>query len=250
MPQPYLSVIIPAYNEAERLPTTLVAIDAYFGKVDYSYEIIVSDDGSTDKTPQIVEKMAKTIKHIKLLRFEKNRGKGAVVRDGMLKAEGKYRLFTDADNSTAIRHFEQMIPFLDQGAGVVIGSRAMEDSVLQPAQPIYRQIPGRLGNLFIQALLLPGLWDTQCGFKAFTAEAAERIFRLTKVPGWGFDVEALAIAKKLGYPIKEIPVVWVNDPNSRVQAVTYLKFLLETVKIRWWLWTGKYRPSFVSDATV
>jgi dolichyl-phosphate beta-glucosyltransferase len=250
MPQPYLSVIIPAYNEAERLPTTLVSVDAYLSSAEYPYEIIVVDDGSKDKTADIVERMAKTIKHLKLLPVEKNRGKGAVVRDGMLKAEGRYRIFMDADNSTSIDQFEKMVPLFEEGCGVVIGSRTMEESVLHPAQPWYRQLPGRVGNLLIQALVLPGIWDTQCGFKAFTAEAAEKIFRLTKVTGWGFDVEALAIAKRLGYKIGEVPVIWMNDINSRVKPSSYLKFLVETVKIRAWLWTGKYRPSFLSETTV
>ncbi len=255
MPRPYLSVIIPAYNEAKRLPATLVQIDAYLSRADYPYEIIVADDGSKDGTPEIVNRMAKVIRHLKLLRFPENRGKGAVVRDGMLAAEGKYRLFTDADNSTAIDHFEKMQPwFSDKGGSapggeesydVVIGSRAAQGSKLDPPEPWYRQLPGKLGNLWIQLLLLPGLWDTQCGFKGFTAEAAEQIFRLTRVNGWGFDVEALAVAKKLHYKIKEIPVHWANDTASHVKASAYLQVLWETVKIRAWLWTGKYNPSLI-----
>jgi dolichyl-phosphate beta-glucosyltransferase len=240
MPQPLLSVVIPAYNEAERLPRTLLAIDAYLSGRDYTYEIIVADDGSKDATSDIVERMRKTVKHLKLLRFEANRGKGAVVRDGMLSAEGKYRVFTDADNSTSIDQFENMRPLFEEGAGVVIGSRAHKESRLDPAEPWYRQVPGKMGNLFIQLLVLPGLWDTQCGFKGFTAEAAERVFRLTRIAGWGFDIEALAVAKRLGYGIKEIPVHWINDTASHVKASAYLKVLIETVKIRLWLWTGKY----------
>lgn len=246
MPQPFLSVIIPAYNEAERLPKTLTAIDAFLSQASYSYEIIVSDDGSKDATPDVVNRMAKTIRHLRLLRFDVNRGKGAAVRDGMLSAEGKYRVFTDADNSTSIDHFEKMLPFFSEGYSVVICSRAHKDSRLDPPEPWYRELPGKLGNLFwIQLLVLPGLWDTQCGFKAFTAEAAERIFRLTRISGWGFDIEALAVAKKLGYKIKEIPVHWVNDTRSHVKASAYLKVLLETAKIRLWLWTGKYNPSLI-----
>ena len=249
MAQPFLSVVIPAYNEAERLPRTLLAVDAYLSKAGYSYEIIVADDGSKDTTADIVTRMAKTVKHLRLLAFGVNRGKGAAVKDGMIAAEGKYRLFMDADNSTSIEHFEKMMPFFSEGYDVVIGSRAIEGAHLDPPEPWYRQIPGKLGNLFwIQLLVLPGYWDTQCGFKAFTAEAAERIFRLTKITRWGFDIEALALAKKLGYKIKEIPVHWVNDTNSRVSASAYLQVLMETVKIRVWLWTGQYgRSTAVSD---
>ncbi len=245
MPQPFLSIVIPAYNEAERIPRTLIALDAYLSERDYSYEIIVADDGSKDGTPDIVERMRKTIKHLMVLRFEVNRGKGAVVRDGMLRAEGKYRIFTDADNSTSIDQFEKMIPYFTatehaKKCDVVIGSRALPASRLDPPQPIYRQIPVRVGNLIIQSLVLPGLKHTQCGFKALPAEAAERVFRLTRISGWGFDIEALALAKRLGYGIKEIPVHWVNDTASHVKASAYLKVLIETVKIRLWLWMGKY----------
>ncbi len=249
MSQPFLSVVIPAYNEAERLPRTLLDIDRYLSQANYTYEIIVADDGSKDGTPNIVTSMAKTVKHLKLLHFEQNRGKGAVVRDGMMAAEGKYRLFTDADNSTSIQHFELMMPYFSEGYQVVIGSRAIAGARLDPPEPWYRQIPGKVGNLlWIQLWVLPGLWDTQCGFKAFTAEAAEEIFRLTKITGWGFDIEILALAKKLSYRIKEIPVHWVNDTNSRVKASAYLQVLMETVKIRMWLWTGRYgRSTTVSD---
>jgi hypothetical protein len=184
----------------------------------------------------------------------------------MLLAKGRIRLFTDADNSTSVDHFNAMIPYFSPagvhvsdlettsagGASsapvvsrerydVVICDRALGGSRLDPPQPLYRQIPGKIGNLFIQTLLLPGIWDTQCGFKAFTNEAAEKIFNLSRVGGWGFDVEILALAKKLGYKIKEIPVRWVNDTRSTVRASAYLKVLWETLKIRWWLSTGKYQ---------
>ena len=244
MPRPFLSIIIPAYNEAERLPATLVDIDRHLSRADFAHEIIVADDGSKDVTPEVVERMAKTIKHLHLLRFEKNRGKGAVVRDGMLAAEGEYRLFTDADNSTSVDQFHNMLPYFSAGGGegydVVFGSRGLPESRLLPPQPLYRQIPGRLGNLFIQALLLPGIKDTQCGFKAFTAAAAERVFRPMKIRRWGFDIEALSLAKRFGLRIKEMSVTWKNDLRSTVKMSAYLQVLIETVKIRLWLWTGAY----------
>lgn len=258
MSRPFLSVVIPAYNEAERLPATLVDIDRHLGAGDMTYEIIVADDGSKDATPEIVERMSKTIRHLRLLRFEKNRGKGAVVRDGMLAAEGEYRLFTDADNSTSVDQFWNMLPFFSAQGGpvsggpgeneeqtydVVFGSRGLKESRLEPPQPLYRQIPGRLGNLFIQLLLLPGMHDTQCGFKAFTAAAAERVFRAMKIQRWGFDIEALALAKRFGYRTKEMPVTWKNDLRSTVHLSAYLQVLLETVKIRLWLWRGVYEAA-------
>lgn len=240
MAQPFLSIIIPAYNEAERLPLTLTDIDRRLSSADYSYEILVVNDGSKDKTAEVVGNMEKMIKNLKLVDNDTNKGKGSVVRQGMLLAKGKIRLFTDADNSTSVDHFNNMTAYFKEGYDVVICSRAMKGSRLEPAQPLYRQIPGKIGNLIIQILLLPGLWDTQCGFKAFTEEAAEKVFGLSRITGWGFDVEVLALAKKLGYRIKDVPVRWVNDTRSQVKASAYLKVLLETLKIRWWLWTNKY----------
>ncbi|RJP44609.1 glycosyltransferase family 2 protein [Candidatus Parcubacteria bacterium] len=241
MAQTFLSIIIPAYNEAKRLPLTLVDIDKHLSAAPYSYEILVMNDGSTDNTAEVVEKMKGMIKNLKLVDNKENQGKGGVVRQGMLVAKGAIRLFTDADNSTSIDHFERMIPYFKEGYEVVIGSRAVKGRELDPPQPWYRQIPGKAGNLVIQALLLPGIWDTQCGFKALAAESAERIFNQTKITGWGFDVEMLALAKRMGYRIKEVPVHWKNDPFSHLRASAYLKTLIETLKIRLWLWAGKYR---------
>lgn len=240
MSQPYLSVIIPAYNEAERLPLTLIDVDKHLSRAEYSSEILVVNDGSSDKTAEVVRKMSGAIKNLKLIDNEENRGKGAVVRQGVRLAKGKIRLFADADNSTSVDQFEKMIPYFREGYDVVIGSRAMRDSQLLPPQPFYRQILGKMGNIFIQVLLLPGIKDTQCGFKAFSDEAAEKVFALARIDGWGFDVEALSLAKNLGYRIKEVPVVWVNDVRSKIRASSYLKVLIETIKIRLWLWTGKY----------
>jgi len=239
--KPYLSVIIPAYNESKRIPLTLVSVDKILSEKDYTYEILVVDDGSTDNTAGIVKKMAETIKNLKVVDNPQNRGKGAVVRQGMLLAQGEYRLFMDADNATTVDHFDPMIPFFKEGYGIVFSSRAHRESVLEPAEPWYRQIPGKLGNIIIQILLVPGVWDTQCGFKAFSAKAAENIFGRLKVDRWGFDAEALAIGRALGYKMKQLPVHWVNTEGSHISAKAYLQVLLETLKIRWWLWTDAYQ---------
>lgn len=242
MAQPYLSIIVPAYNEAERIPATLVDMDKRLAAVDYSYEILVVNDGSKDNTAAVVKGMAKMVRNLKLIDLKENVGKGGAVRQGMLLASGHIRIFTDADNSTSIDQFEKMIPFFKEGAGVVIGSRAVAGAVLDPAEPWYRQIPGKIGNLIFQLVLgLWGIWDTQCGFKAYTDEAAERIFNASTIGGWGFDVETLALARLMGYTIKEIPVHWVNDTRSHVSASAYLKVLGETCIIRWRLWRGEYR---------
>ncbi len=242
MAQPYLSIVIPAYNEAERIPQTLIDMDKRLSGVDFSYEILVVNDGSTDNTSAIVKNMAKMVKNLKLIDIKNNGGKGGTVRQGMLLATGRVRLFTDADNSTSIDQFEKMMPLFKEGADVVIGSRAMRGAQLDPPEPWYRRIPGKVGNLIFQTVLgLWGIWDTQCGFKAFTDEAAEKIFTISTIGGWGFDVEILALAKRMGYKIKEIPVHWVNDTRSHVKASAYLNVLGETCIIRWRLWRGQYR---------
>ncbi len=170
MPQPYLSIIIPAYNEAERIPKTLLDIDKRLTNAPYSYEIFVVSDGSKDNTAEVVRKMAKMVKNLKLIDNEENKGKGGVVRQGMLLANGQIRLFTDADNSTSIDQFDQMIPYFKEGYSVVIGSRTAKGAKLDPPEPIYRQIPGKLGNIVFQVVLgLWGLWDTQCAHQLFEA---------------------------------------------------------------------------------
>jgi glycosyltransferase involved in cell wall biosynthesis len=240
MSQPYLSIIIPAYNEAERIPEALLAMDKQLDAAPFSYEIFVVNDGSTDNTAEVVKNMTKLVRNLKLIDLRENVGKGGAVRQGMLLSGGQIRLFTDADNSTSIDQFESMMPFFKGGYEVVIGSRAARGAKLDPPEPWYRQIAGKLGNLFIQALVLPGIWDTQCGFKAFTEEAAKKIFIDSRIGGWGFDVEVLALAKRRGYRIKEMPVHWVNDTRSHVNFSAYLHVLTETITIRWRLWRGEY----------
>jgi len=237
---PTVSFIIPAYNEAERIPQTLVDMDKRLSGVDYSYEILFVNDGSKDNTASVVRNMAKMVKNLKLVDLKENVGKGGAVKQGMLLAAGRVRLFTDADNSTSIDQFAKMIPLFKEGYGVVIGSRAMKGAQLDPPEPFYRQVIGKALNFLVQLFLLPGIWDTQCGFKAYTDEAAEKIFIISKTVGWGFDVETLVLAKRLGFRIKEIPVHWVNDTRSHVKFSGGLQFLAETATIRWRLWRDGY----------
>ena len=238
--KPYLSVIIPAYNEAKRLPLTLIDIDRHLSRLDYPYEIVVVDDGSKDATEEVVRRFSHLIKNLRLINNKENHGKGWVVRQGMLQAKGEIRLFTDADNSTSVDQFSKMIPYLKEGYDIIIGSRDIKGAKLVPPQPWHKRLAGDIGNLIIQILLLPGMWDTQCGFKAFSEKAALKIFPLMKISRWAFDVEALVLAKKLGYRIKEIPVVWVNDPFSAVKASSYIHFFWEVIKIKWWIISNKY----------
>lgn len=237
--KPYLSVIIPVYNESKRLPLTLIDVDKYLSETGFSYEIVVVNDGSKDSTAEIVRRFSHLIKNLRLLNNTENHGKGWVVRQAMLDAKGDVRIFMDADNSTTIDQFSKMTPYFPK-YDVVIGSRDIPGAKLIPPQPWYKRIAGNMGNIVIQILLLPGMWDTQCGFKAFTAEAAEKIFPLCKIDKWALDVEILSLAKKMGYKIKEIPVTWINSPFSTVKLSGYFKFLIEVFKIRWWLTKGRY----------
>jgi len=230
--KPFLSVIIPAYNEANRLPRTLENVRDYLSQTDYAAEIIVVDDYSSDGTPEIVRVFAQKMRNLHLIGDGgKNRGKGWVVRRGMLCARGELRLFMDADYATSIDQIENMLPFFKKGYDVVIGSRTIKGAKLDPPQSWYKRILGKSGNIFIQTLLLPGTWDTQCGFKCFSEEAAEIIFRNAQSNGWGFDVEALALATKYGFKIKEVPVIWKNHPHSKVKRGDYFKTLGEVVEI-------------------
>ncbi len=239
--KPFLSVIIPVYNESKRIPLTLIDVDRHLSGADYSSEILVVNDGSTDNTYEVVSKFLPLIKNLRIIDNKENHGKGFVVRQGMLEAKGTLRLFMDADNSTSVDQVDKMLPHFKEGYEVVIGSRDIKGAELVPPQAFYKRTLGNVGNLVIQVLLLPGLWDTQCGFKCFSEEAVRKIFNIVKTNRWAFDVEALVIAKRLGYRIKEIPVRWVNSPFSHVKLAGYLLFLWDVFKVRWRLWRGKYK---------
>jgi len=237
----YLSVIIPAYNEEKRLPKTLIEIDKYLRKQNYDYEILVVNDGSKDKTREILSNLKSQISNLKITGYEINQGKGYAVRFGMLEAQGEYRLFTDADNSTSINHIEKMWPEFKKGFDVVIGSRDVQGAVLDPAQPFLRKLLGNYFKLYRKFVI--GLWtihDTQCGFKAFSRKAAENIFPKCKINRWAFDPEILIIAKKLGYKTKEIPVYWKNNLESKVKLKSMIGMGIDLLKIRWNLFGHKY----------
>ena len=229
----HLSVIIPAYNEEERLPKTLREIDDYLRKQNYESEIIVVSDGSTDRTVEIVRNSITQIKNLRLVEFEKKKGKGFGVRHGMLTAIGKYRIFTDADNSTSIDQVEKMWPEFEAGFDIVIGSRDIKGAVIAVPQTWFRRKLGDIFNLISQVISgLWGIWDTQCGFKGFTKKATEDIFSRAVINRFAFDVEVLILAKKLGYKFKEIPVVWINDPESKVKFKSMVEMLVDVFKIR------------------
>src|SRR3989344_1557399 len=241
MAETKLSVIIPAYNEESRLPKTLQAVYAYFQKQNYVYEILVVSDGSKDHTVEVVQEMAQKFPGLRVIAEQENRGKGYAVRKGILEAKGEYRVFMDADNSTSVDQVEKMWPEFEKGFQVVIGSRDIKGAQRAIRQGWVREKLGDIFNLVVQILSgLWGIWDTQCGFKGFSAKASREIFAKTTVNRWAFDVEVLVIAKKLGYPIQEIPVVWVNDAQSKVRFSGMLKMLVEVVQISIGKVLGKY----------
>lgn len=240
MPELFLSVVIPAYNEEKRLPRTLKATREWLEKQPYAWEILVVNDGSKDRTAEIVKEARILDSRIQLLQYGENQGKGYAVRYGMVRARGQYRLFMDADNSTTIDHFEKFLPWFEKGYDVVIGSRDVPGADIATHQPWIKEKLGDLGNLWIQFWAVPGIRDTQAGFKIFTAKAAQAVFPKLTIDRWGFDVEALAVARLKGYKISEQPIRWVNDPNSKVSGRAYFDVLKEVVQVRINIWRKKY----------
>ena len=240
---PYLSVIIPAYNEEARLGVTLKAVYNYLTAQPYSWEVLVVLDGVKDGTLAVLEQFAEGKENLRWINRLENKGKGYTVREGMLAATGQIRLFTDADNSTDMSHFDQMRPLFEQGHAVVICSRDGKDhpnARQATPQPFIKRVLGNLGNLFIQIMAVPGIWDTQCGFKAFTAEAAEKIFGCARVDRWAFDIEALVLARKFGYTIAVVGANWIDMAGTHVVFTDYLTTFAEAAKIRWHLLRGVY----------
>lgn len=235
-----LSVIIPAYNEEKRIEKTLLDVQNYLGKQPYDYEIVVVDNHSNDHTVDVVKKLQETsIKTLRVLE-QQVRGKGAAVKKGILEAQGDYVIFMDADNATPISEIEKFWPYLQQGYEVVIGSRYVDPSTVKVQQAFYKVFLSRMSNLLIQVLLIPHIKDTQAGFKAFQGESAKKIFQNVTIFGWGFDMEVLAIALKLSYRIKEIPVLWEEHGGSHVPLSAYITSLMNLFTIKWNSIIGKY----------
>ena len=239
--QIYLSVIIPSYNEEKRLSNTLTEIAQYLSKQDYNYEIIVVSDGSKDDTAGVVKSLMSSVKNLRVIDNKENHGKGYVTRQGLLEAKGQYRLFTDADNSTSIDQIEKMWSEFKKGSDIVIGSRDVKGAILDPPQPFKRRLMGDAFRLLTQFIC--GTWgilDSQCGFKCLTSKAVEDIVPRCKINRFAFDPEILVVAKKLGYKIKEIPILWKNDLESKVKLKDTARMGFSLLKIRWNLIAGKY----------
>jgi dolichyl-phosphate beta-glucosyltransferase len=234
-----ISIVISAYNEEERIGDRLKEIILYLQRKKYDYEIIIVDDGSKDKTVEIVKEFVGKNKKIRLLKNEKNMGKGYGIKRGMLSARKNLILFTDSDKSTPMKEldkFEEYIPYYD----IVIGSRGLKESDVRIKQPFYKTIAGKIGNkLIIQLFLTPGIKDTQCGFKLFKKNALF-VFEKQTIERWGFDFEVLFVAKKYGLRIKEVPVTWINDERTKFKFKDYFKSFWEVLKIRINDFKGKY----------
>lgn len=200
---------------------TLGRISAYLSTKDFSYEIIVVDDGSTDNTLQMIENYAGSDSHVVVLKNQHNSGKGYSVRKGMLSAQGEYIFFTDADLSTPVEEIEKCLPRLMNDYDVVIGSRSMPGADIIVHQPWYREKMGKIFNFMVNALLLNGIVDTQCGFKGFKRDAARTVFNKCKIDGFSFDVEALYLSRKYNFKIKEIPIRWENSTLSKVSPIKH-----------------------------
>ncbi len=230
-----LSVIVPAYNEAGRIGATLDGIQQFLAlKYPQSWELLVVDDGSTDSTAEVARSHFHHPEFCRVIASPRNKGKGAAIRRGMAEARGSFRLFTDADNSTPIEELTKLHHALRQGkAEIAIASRAMRGSRLEVRQPLHREMMGRLFNLLVQAIALPGIHDTQCGFKLFTSRAAEELFPRQKLDRWSFDVEILLMARRRGWRIVEVPVRWIDNPNSRVSPLRdSWRVLVDTLRLR------------------
>ena len=219
MTAPQLSIVIPAYNEAERLPPTLREIGLYLARDRRSAEIIVVDDGSTDATSEETRRVAVEVPAVRLIRLPQNRGKGFAVRTGIVNATGRRILFADADGSTPIEELERLEAALDSGAQVAVGSRSLVANGVVVSAKLSRRVVGKVFQGLVRALADPGVVDTQCGFKLFTADAGHQLFSRLRMNRFSFDVEVLMMARRWGYRIAEVPVNWTHRAGSKVNVL-------------------------------
>jgi dolichyl-phosphate beta-glucosyltransferase len=236
-----ISVVVPAYNEEERLNSTLPHLWRSLKRRFNKFEIIVVDDGSTDGTSELVSRFSDEYSEVRLIHYEKNRGKGYAVRTGVLAAVGYYVLFSDADLSTPVREIRKLLKVLSEGYDVAIGSRATREARIIKYQPFYRVLLGKTFNKLVQLLTVRGISDTQCGFKCFKRNAAREIFDCCRIDGFSFDVEALFVARHKGFEIAEIGVLWRNNPMSKVNPVIHsMQMLRDLFVIRLFGMAGCY----------
>ncbi|PKB65014.1 MAG: hypothetical protein BZY80_01490 [SAR202 cluster bacterium Io17-Chloro-G2] len=239
MAQPYLSVVIPAFNEEARIQRTLERVVQFLTGGSYPWEVVVADDGSTDATARLVRDVASSNGNVRLLSLE-HRGKGWAVRHGMLNAVGEYRLLCDADLSVPIDQVERLLPPQVLDADIAVGSREQPDSQ-RFGEPAHRHLMGRIYNGLVRVLAVPGLKDTQCGFKCYRGEVVPQLFGAQRMEGFAFDAEVMFLAWKSGLAIREVGVDWYYGPGSKVRAVTdSLAMTWDLLKIRWNHKIGRY----------
>ena len=229
--RPFLSIVVPAYNEEARLPASLQAIAGFVEQQTYSVEVLVVDNNSTDSTQAIAQEFASEQPYIRVL-FEKTQGKGAAVRTGMLAARGQYRFICDADLSMPIEEVQKFLPPQLSGYDIAIASREAPGAV-RYNEPWYRHLMGRVFNTIVRLFAVPGFQDTQCGFKMFRDDVAESVFPLQTMNGWSFDVEVLYAAQRRGYRIVEVPINWYYKDNTRIHPIRdSINMFAEVFKIR------------------
>lgn len=229
----FISIIVPAYNESRRILPTLDKIDEYLRDRYGRFEIIVVNDGSKDNTAEVLSKVQKGNKILRVVGYEVNRGKGYAIRQGVHVTSGDVILISDADLSTPIEEVEKLFAYYDHGYDIVIGSRALKESDIVIRQPWWREFMGRTFNKVVRTLIGIDFMDTQCGFKLFRGEVGRKLFRKTIIDQFAYDVEILYLAKKEGFKIKEVPVKWINSPDSKVKPVRdSLKCLKDLIRIK------------------
>ena len=247
MDRPTYSIVIPAYNESQRIVATLDKVLAYVAEQRWNAEIVVVNDGSRDDTAAIVARYTAAHPHVRLVENPGNRGKGYSVRNGMLHARGDVALFTDADLSSPIYEAPKLFAALAAGAEVAIGSRWLRAELQTERQPFYRQLFGRGFNLFLRIVLGLKFRDTQCGFKAFTRRAIDIIFPRQQIERWGFDPEILFLARKFRLHATEVPVEWAHDDRTKISYFRDgMRMLSEVLRVRWNSLTGRYQQPSVA----
>ncbi len=249
MERPTYSIVIPAYNEGERLQTSLEKVLRYVKESNWRAEIIVVNDGSGDKTADVVRGFAAREPCVRLLENPGNRGKGYSVRHGMLSAQGEMLLFSDADLSSPIEEAPKLFAALQEGADIAIGSRWLASETQTGRQSLFRQVIGRIFNLLLRSALGLNFKDTQCGFKAFTAPAARFLFAQQKIERWGFDPELLFLATRAGLRTREVPVLWAHDHRTKLRPIKDgMRMFVDVLKIRWYALTGRYERALPAYA--
>ncbi|MFW5696981.1 MAG: dolichyl-phosphate beta-glucosyltransferase [Fimbriimonadaceae bacterium] len=243
MSSPHLAVVVPAYNEQERLGPTLEDLRAYLSRQAYSWAVWVVSDGSRDNTEKVAKDYSREHENVHLLAYHPNRGKGHAVKLGMMEIEADHLLMFDADGASPIEEVEKLWPKLDAGADVAIGSRPLKESNLEVRQPLYRELLGRAFNKAVQLMAVKGIDDTQCGFKLWKRDAARDVFQRVELEGFGFDFESLLIARDLGYRIAEVPIRWRHQEGSKVVLLRDgPRMLWDLVKLRLKGKRGRTKP--------